>query len=60
MNENENINDYKFKLILIYDANLIKDISEFIKKDLEILIQADKIKSEFKLQIIYFFQIFPE
>ena len=54
LNENENINDYKFKLILIYDANLIKDISEFIKKDLEILIQADKIKSEFKLQIIYF------
>lgn len=54
LNENENINDYKFKLILIFDANLIKDISEFIKKDLEILIQADKIKSEFKLQIIYF------
>ena len=54
LNENENINDYKFKLILIYDVNLIKDISEFIKKDLEILIQADKIKSEFKLQIIYF------
>ena len=49
----EDINNYNFLFLLIYNNIPVKDIDDIVKADLELLINNKYIDKDFKLKIIY-------